>query len=429
MLKSICLFSIIFFLMLPGFSSPLKSLTIGDSVPDDLLTNVIKYDKTTIRLSDFRGKLVILDFWGVYCASCIESMPYMQKLQEELKDKIQVLIITNDKQEVVDKLMKRSAIARNCTLPMVIEDSILVKYFPYFGLPFHVWIDQNGIVNQIPSPGNTTIENIKKQLAGNKLYFPISGIFEEFDEPFSVIESTKNDPTIYYSYLRRFINGGIVGTGIDYDKSTNTVVGFHASRRTILDLLKIAYFRNHVADEIPDNKVIFENLEREQFVSPKDNGQVMDWSRENAYGYFLRVPANNSHKLYDFMQQDMIRLFGLQGSLEERKVRCLVLMKVGKEDRLKTKGGTILNECVDSVECKTRLFRNVSISLLVNLIRFNLRELDLPFIDGTGYIDNIDITINNYFKNMDELKHALKKYGLDIVEEERNVEMLIIRKI
>lgn len=36
----------------------------------------------TVRLSDFRGKVVLLDFWATWCGPCEETVPWLGKLQE-----------------------------------------------------------------------------------------------------------------------------------------------------------------------------------------------------------------------------------------------------------------------------------------------------------------------------------------------------------
>jgi cytochrome c biogenesis protein CcmG, thiol:disulfide interchange protein DsbE len=37
------------------------------------------------RLSDFRGRLVVLNFWASYCASCVEEIPDLDRLQERIR--------------------------------------------------------------------------------------------------------------------------------------------------------------------------------------------------------------------------------------------------------------------------------------------------------------------------------------------------------
>jgi cytochrome c biogenesis protein CcmG, thiol:disulfide interchange protein DsbE len=48
-----------------------------------------------IRLSQFRGKPVVLNFWATWCAPCIEELPSLEKLQETRPD-IQVLAVSID---------------------------------------------------------------------------------------------------------------------------------------------------------------------------------------------------------------------------------------------------------------------------------------------------------------------------------------------
>jgi len=49
----------------------------------------------TVRLSDFRGKVVFLNFWATWCAACVVEMPSMEKLHRRLKDKNFVMVAIN----------------------------------------------------------------------------------------------------------------------------------------------------------------------------------------------------------------------------------------------------------------------------------------------------------------------------------------------
>ena len=49
----------------------------------------------TVSISDFRGKVVFLNFWATWCPTCVIEMPSMEKLHRKLKDKDFVMVAIN----------------------------------------------------------------------------------------------------------------------------------------------------------------------------------------------------------------------------------------------------------------------------------------------------------------------------------------------
>ena len=52
----------------------------------------------TMRLSDFRGKIVFLNFWATWCPTCVVEMPSMEKLHKQFKDQDFAMIAVNLKE-------------------------------------------------------------------------------------------------------------------------------------------------------------------------------------------------------------------------------------------------------------------------------------------------------------------------------------------
>jgi thiol-disulfide isomerase/thioredoxin len=52
----------------------------------------------TVSLSDFRGKIVFLNFWATWCPPCVIEMPSMQKLHRRFKDKNFIMVAINSQE-------------------------------------------------------------------------------------------------------------------------------------------------------------------------------------------------------------------------------------------------------------------------------------------------------------------------------------------
>jgi thiol-disulfide isomerase/thioredoxin len=79
-------------LHVPLVGLSLEALTKGDPAPDAQLVRLP--GKRKERLSDHRGKIVVLEFWATWCGPCLKLMPETQKHAERLAAKEDVLWIT-----------------------------------------------------------------------------------------------------------------------------------------------------------------------------------------------------------------------------------------------------------------------------------------------------------------------------------------------
>ncbi len=69
-----------------------KLLKIGADAPDFTLKDP---EGKAVSLKDFKGKVVVLDFWATWCRPCVTAMPALQRLHDKYKDKNVVIIGMN----------------------------------------------------------------------------------------------------------------------------------------------------------------------------------------------------------------------------------------------------------------------------------------------------------------------------------------------
>jgi thiol-disulfide isomerase/thioredoxin len=121
-------------------------LKIGDHVPDVVISSVLNYPSKSVRLSDFKGKLLILDFWATSCGACIQTMPRLDSLAKVFGGKVVILPVTAENAERVAVFQRSNAFLKGWKFQTVVADKNLHALFPHKLLPHEVWIDGTGKV-------------------------------------------------------------------------------------------------------------------------------------------------------------------------------------------------------------------------------------------------------------------------------------------
>lgn len=124
-------------------AEPKEGLDVGDIAPG---FELVSTDGKAYKLSDFRGQVVLLNFWATWCPYCKDEMPIMQDMHEEYGDK-GLLILAVDIGETkaeVESFMRELGL----TFPALLDrDSQVYRlYNKSNGIPQTYIIDRNGII-------------------------------------------------------------------------------------------------------------------------------------------------------------------------------------------------------------------------------------------------------------------------------------------
>lgn len=152
-----------------SFTPAFKPVKIGDRIPDVTLTNVYNYEFTKTDLSDFKAKLIILDFWAICCTSCQANFLKTEELQKMYGGEVQFIKVTNQTKAEVLPFLKKIHKTEPSAIPVVTDDSALHQLFYPIYLPHYVWLDQTGKVIAITTGEQLTVENIDQFLSNDNI--------------------------------------------------------------------------------------------------------------------------------------------------------------------------------------------------------------------------------------------------------------------
>jgi thiol-disulfide isomerase/thioredoxin len=370
-------------------------LKVGDTMPDIPLGKVINNYTEKTKFSDFKGKLLILDFWGTNCTSCIEGFPKMEKLQEQFGNQIQIILV--NKYETIDEIEHifktrneivqksgRGSIYKLPKLPIIVLDKklpdtnpedvmkafkrssnyVIDTLFPIRGIPHHVWIDGHGVI-RVRGGSETTHARKIKELLGGKEFFSKNDdnttirVLDGNWPYFKIVGHIKDVPVKLSSFVTPFNNQYAANSG---GYSRNIIDSGNQTRRNTFinwEVLRIYYFG-------PFAK-FFQNAGKNIFLSPpnafayklfdlqvKDTlryttsfvrnqfSHLTDWDDiRSKICYEQIVPVNMSEdERLNMMLLDLNRYlkqeYSAEVKKEKKRILCYVLKRTSEKDKIKS---------------------------------------------------------------------------------------------
>jgi Thiol-disulfide isomerase and thioredoxins len=429
----------------PEIGKKFESFNIHDPKNDAFFNDTLKM---------FKGKYLIFDFFSSGCSSCFRSFPAIKQLQEKFQDKLQFVLVAHEDKHI----RKQFEVYQNkLKLDMpVVYDSIFTNFVVPIGFPHLIWIDTSGVVRAITSKGEMTEANIEKFIKNESFDFfdrshyatiemsPLyNSSYYSFDWYLALDENKRKVPridldtnTIYKSEL------GIWKPGMTMNPPEIVRYGPNANRAiigmgSVANLLSYAYVgkvRWNVPDQlypIDSNDIYFEIFPKPEVESEDSLDIYGSLERLNSmywYRLIMDTPNNTDDKLRSQMRSDLKRILGYDAKLTRKKVKCYCLIATQNAKKLlQTKGGK--SQVV--IEKGSIRVSNMPLSSFSNIL---LRNYLGKYNEGKFYYDetNIDMNVDVYISGVlyedEEVRKLLQNYGLDIIECEREMEVLKIYK-
>jgi thiol-disulfide isomerase/thioredoxin len=141
-------------------------LKVGDKCPDIIFRDTTGYEGKDVKLSQFKGKYVLIDVWASWCAPCRVQYPHFVALSKKMKDKaITFLSISIDNQ-----VWRWKGIALNQMggIQWKIRNETFEKAFGINTIPRYILIDKKGVILSLnmTMPSHAELEQELLKLKG-----------------------------------------------------------------------------------------------------------------------------------------------------------------------------------------------------------------------------------------------------------------------
>lgn len=403
----------------------IRPLTIGDTLPRGIvLKNVLNHPVSKIQLDDYRGKAVILDFWATYCGTCVASFPVLQKLQDEFEKELLVLPVTNQNKAIVQPFIASNRHAKNTRLPFVYSDTLLKAYFPYYSLPHQVWINKSGVVKAISYADGFTRTNILKLIQNAELNMAYKNDQLVFDRHARLKDNmnAKEALFVYETLFTHYLPGAPSSMSLIRD-SINRKVRLQFYNLPLHQLYARSY------KEIEFNRIILEGVDRSLF---EKGTNVSDWRERLLYcaeiSYADSIPIARARMQLKYTVDAFLHA---RSYFEMRKVNVFSMTIADKSKIPISKAGNTFNSLLDKGP-ETKRLQHYPLSTLVSAMNklASANGSKVIVLDETNLDELIDLQLSvDSIDQIPEMKAALSKYGIDITEVEREINMFIIEKL
>lgn len=153
-------------LWFPCFSYSQTGYKTGDIVGDLKIAKLLNYSSTSSSLNKLQSRIIIIDFFGTWCAPCIKALPELEAYKNKFKEEISILLVST---EAESKLTKFMSSRQPFIFPMVVdEDNLFTNNFKPPSYPYTVVLDKNLKVLSVTNAADLSENILKKFLDEGK---------------------------------------------------------------------------------------------------------------------------------------------------------------------------------------------------------------------------------------------------------------------
>ncbi|WP_158996237.1 redoxin family protein [Mucilaginibacter sp. L196] len=377
-----------------------SQIKVGQRVTNIPIQNLLNAPLKQTQLSDFNGKVILLEFWATYCGPCITAMSHLQELQKECTGKLRIITVTSEKESRIKKFIEN----KPSNLWFAVDSAnLLQQSFPLRTIPESVLIDKNGVVVAITEPQNITKQVIADVMVDKKINLPLKDDNMVADPYATYFPADSTTQSLFV------LQPEIKGLNSS-KKNYNNNKAFYGRRLTIInfplmDLYRIAY------GDISYRRVL-------DLTSKSD-------SIEARRMYCMDIIVPTAADLLPTLKRELKAKFDLQADFEKRtkQVYVLTIADASKIGHLKPSTAQAYKFSYMSGNFNGQYVQLKDIASYIEksgIIR-------APILDETNDSHYYDIAFTYLPEKKGDFENVLLSLGLQVTKTDRDIDMLVFK--
>lgn len=398
----------------------IQRIKISERIPNISYKEVINYNQTSVELSDFGKKAIILNLWNTWCENGVKALLTLDSIQQAYPNDIQILNISGETTEKIKKYIDAHTLIRHIRLPNVVNDTLTKKHFPHWIEPLFIYIDREGIVKGISQYQNYKSENVTKLINGDDLDLPDdtddtpSRIKNAVDPLISNDYPNRKKGMFSYSYVSSYQNNVRALSGAFL---SNGLIRIFAANHSLGDIYAISYF----GYAFTDHTIYYPSIS----IDRRDTKQYKTIATNSKDTYCFEYISRDTsfHKAYNNVRKLLDNSLGLKSKVENRTQKCWVFKEIQNSEiqkKLYYKGKGETYTLDNIFYCK-----NANVLFLLEDINKNMLT-PYPIVNETGYRQKLTFNLPLKYNDREAMNKALNLFGLELIEELREIPVIVL---
>jgi uncharacterized protein (TIGR03435 family) len=372
----------VLFLALIVSSAFAQKPKVGELAPEIKLTKVVSPPSDAIpTLASLRGKIVVLEFWGVWCGFCVQNIPHLNALADKFGSRgVELLSVSDDREKVLRNFLEKTKIRG--TVALDIDSSTIKRYEVSFFPSTYIIARDGKILAETSYPASIDEDTIEDALAGRPLRF----------KEVKAEVSEKPAPKPFFEVWVRLATSDQMGAGFSPYRATAQAM---PPKDCIAGTFGVLPSRVVLETTLPDERY---DLKAEG--APKDKNTL---------------PA---------LQLALSSVLGVTVTKEEREIEVYVLAQLhGQNHKLQKPGPERASVGGDQDYVWGT---NWDLSALLTFVD---GSTGVPVVNETGLKGKYTYDLKAPKKDYDSLRKAIREQlGLDLSKERRRLQVVVVRK-